>query len=129
MAFGGCVGVVGGWGAGRPDLSGYPLGVFWGLIAARPIERNFIPHSTTLARGRMSGNRLGAGLGVRLGRFRFWGERLRGLRRVRKVGTLGAPDGATGGWMVLGRWVLGGGGSRMRQVGDLPHGGAGAKGS
>ena len=36
------------------------------MMAAGPIERNFIPHSITLARGRMSGNRLGAGLGVGL---------------------------------------------------------------
>ena len=36
------------------------------MMTAGPIERNFIPHSTTLARGRMAGNRLGAGLGVGL---------------------------------------------------------------
>ena len=46
-------------------------GVFGWLMAAGPIERNFIPHSTTLARGRMSGNRLGAGLGVGLAAFGF----------------------------------------------------------
>ncbi len=36
-----------------------------------PIERNFIPHSTTLARGWMSGNRLGGVVGCGFGRFRF----------------------------------------------------------
>ena len=36
------------------------------MMTAGPIERNFIPHSTTLARGRKAGNRLGAGLGVGL---------------------------------------------------------------
>ena len=39
------------------------------MMTAGPIERNFIPHSTTLARGRMSGNRWGAGLGVGLAAF------------------------------------------------------------
>ena len=46
-------------------------GVSWWLMAAGPIERNFIPHSTTLARGRMSGNRLGGVAGYGLGRFWF----------------------------------------------------------
>ena len=45
------------------------------MMAAGPIERNFIPHSTTLARGRMSGNRLGAGLGVGLAAFVVFEER------------------------------------------------------
>ena len=52
-------------------------GGFWWLMAARPIERNFIPHSTTLARGWMTGNRLGAGLGVVLAAFVF-GEKASG---------------------------------------------------
>ena len=46
------------------------------MMAGRPIERNFIPHSTTLARGRMTGNRLGAGLGVVLAAFGLGGESL-----------------------------------------------------
>ena len=50
-------------------------GVFGWLMAAGPIERNFIPHSTTLARGRMSGNRLGAGLGLGLAAFVVFGEK------------------------------------------------------
>ena len=45
------------------------------MMAAGPIERNFIPHSTTLARGRMSGNRLGAGLGLGLAAFVVFGEK------------------------------------------------------
>ena len=45
-------------------------------MAARPIERNFIPHSTTLARGWMPGNRLDGVVGYGFGRFRFWGESL-----------------------------------------------------
>ena len=44
------------------------------MMAARPIKRNFIPHSTTLARGRISGNRLGAGLGMVLAAFGFGGK-------------------------------------------------------
>ena len=36
------------------------------MMTALPIERNFIPHSTTLARRRMTGNRWRAGLGVGL---------------------------------------------------------------
>ena len=51
-------------------------GVFGWLMAAGPIERNFIPHSTTLARGLMSGNRLGGLVGCGFGRFLFWGEGL-----------------------------------------------------
>ena len=53
-------------------------------MAVGPIERNFIPHSTTLARGRMSGNRWREGVGDGLGRF-FVGKRPSGLRWVRKT--------------------------------------------
>ena len=45
------------------DRGRYPLGGFWCLMTAGPIERNFIPHSTTLARGWMSGNRWRVGVG------------------------------------------------------------------
>ena len=55
----------------KGDRSFYPLGAFWWLMAAGPIERNFIPHSTTLARGRMTGNRLGVWVGCGFGRFWF----------------------------------------------------------
>ena len=44
------------------------------MMTGCPIERNCIPHSTTLARGWMSGNRLGAGLGVGLAAFAFGEE-------------------------------------------------------
>ena len=39
------------------------------MMTAGPIERNCIPHSTTLARGRMAGHRWGAGLGAGLAAF------------------------------------------------------------
>ena len=81
LAFGGCVGAGIGvsreaakarrGARGRWDRSRDPLGDFWWLMTAGPIERNFIPHSTTLARGRMSGNRWRAGLGVGLAAFAF----------------------------------------------------------
>ena len=46
-------------------------------MAAGPIERNFIPHSTTLARRWMTGDRLGGGLGVVWAAFAF-GEKASG---------------------------------------------------
>ena len=79
MACDECVWLAGGGVVGMRHLGTViRSGVFWWVMTARPIERNFIPHSTTLARGRMTGNRWRAGwLGVVLAAS--WGE-------CRKVG-------------------------------------------
>ena len=67
------------------------------MMAAGPIERNFIPHSTTLARGRMSGNRLGAGLGVGLAAFGFGGKARGAFGECVILGTGVSRGGAKGG--------------------------------
>ena len=46
-------------------------------MAAGPIERNFIPHSTTLARRWVTGNRWRVGVGMVLAAFAF-GEKALG---------------------------------------------------
>ena len=62
-------------------------------MAARPIERNFIPHSTTLARRRMTGNRLGAGLGMGLAAF-LWANGRRAFGGCLRLGNGSSREGA-----------------------------------